>query len=103
MECNKKAVLVGPNKQTLNSLIGKGWCQKKMLNSPKTFVSPFEETSLLEVPVWRGSSADLAAAELVPVAAVFGADTSSSVRFFLNLVSVIGKKKVQSKPYCLQC
>lgn len=28
---------------------------------------------------------------------------SSSSRFFLNRVSVMGRKKVQSNPYCLQC
>lgn len=41
---------------------------------------------------------DLAAA----AAAAAAASSASLSRFFLNLVSVMGRKKVQLNPYCLQ-
>lgn len=44
--------------------------------------------------------ARLAAAAAAAAAAISSASRS---RFFLNRVSVMGRKKVQSKPYCRQC
>lgn len=64
------------------------------IHSPYTFTSAlFPLLSACGECVLRSPSFSLSAA----------AAASSSIFFFLNRVSVIGRKNVHSKPYCLQC
>jgi len=73
-----------------------------MLYLPKTLVSAL--VSPLGVSVRRPSSCLAVEPEdAFPPPEEPVTLASSSSLFFLKRVSVIGRKKVQSKPYCLQC
>lgn len=77
------------------------WRRKAAEVGPSTLGSAFASASDFGVPVRPAESA--ASFLSAAAAAAAAAAASSSRRFFLKRVSVIGRKNVQSKPYCLQC